>query len=113
MSKIIDNIEKQHMLDRPEFRAGDTVSVDVKIKEGNKERVQVFTGTVIKRRGAGLGSTFTVRKISQQVAVERIFPLHSPHVQEIRVDRKGKVSRAKLYYLRDLVGKATRIKERK
>ncbi len=113
MSQIIEAIEKEHLTERPEFQSGDTVTVDVKIKEGSKERIQVFQGTVIQSRGSGLNATFTVRKISQGIAVERIFPLHSPHISKITVDRLGKVRRAKLYYLRDLTGKATRIKERK
>lgn len=90
---------------------GDTASVAVKIKEGDRERVQTFTGTVIKIRGGGLGKTFTVRRIVQGEGVERIFPVHSPILESITVTRKGKVRRAKLYYLRDRVGKATRLRE--
>jgi large subunit ribosomal protein L19 len=98
--------------DIPEFRAGDTVSVDFKVIEGVKERVQTFTGVVIQRRGAGLTETFTVRKISNNVAVERVFPLHSPRIAGIKVNRLGKVRRARIYYMRGLSGKAARIKER-
>jgi len=98
--------------DTPEFRAGDTVSVDFKVIEGTKERVQTFTGVVIQRRGTGVSETFTVRKISNNVPVERIFPLHSPRIAAIKVNRLGKVRRARLFYMRDLSGKAARIKER-
>ncbi|HEX2223462.1 MAG TPA: 50S ribosomal protein L19 [Thermoanaerobaculia bacterium] len=97
----------------PEFRSGDTVRVHVRVKEGDKERIQVFQGVVISRRGGGTRETFTVRKISGSVGVERIFPLHSPIVDKIEVIRRGKVRRAKLYYLRDLRGKAARIEERR
>jgi large subunit ribosomal protein L19 len=114
MSQIIADIEKEQLRkDIPDFRAGDTVSVDVRVKEGNKERIQVFTGVVIQRRGQGSGETFTVRKISQQIAVERIFPVHSPNLASIKVDRKGKVRRGRIFYLRELQGKAARLKERK
>lgn len=99
--------------DVPEFRAGDTVKVHVRVVEGQKERIQVFQGVVIARRGGGTRETFTVRKISGGVAVERIFPLHSPAVAKIEVVRRGKVRRAKLYYLRELRGKAARIEERR
>lgn len=98
--------------DLPEFRAGDTVSVDFKIIEGGKERLQTFTGVVIQRRGTGSSETFTVRKISNNVPVERIFPLNSPRIASIKVNRLGKVRRARLFYMRDLSGKAARIKER-
>lgn len=96
----------------PEFDIGDTVKIDVKVVEGGRERVQVFQGTVIQRKGSGIRGTFTVRKVSQGVGVERMFPLHSPSVVSIKVLRKGKVRRAKLYYLRKLKGKAARIPER-
>ncbi|MDX1382678.1 MAG: 50S ribosomal protein L19 [Thermoanaerobaculia bacterium] len=99
--------------DVPEFRAGDTVKVHVRVVEGQKERIQVFQGVVIARRGGGTRETFTVRKISGGVAVERIFPLHSPSIAKIEVARRGKVRRAKLYYLRDRRGKAARIEERR
>jgi len=95
------------------FAAGDTIRVHVRIKEGDKERIQVFQGTVIQRRGIGSGATFTVRKTSQGIGVERVFPLYSPNVSKIDIVRQGKVRRAKLYYLRDLHGRAARLKERK
>jgi large subunit ribosomal protein L19 len=97
----------------PEFRAGDTIRVHVRVKEGDKERIQIFQGVVISRRGGGTRETFTVRKMSGSVGVERIFPLHSPIIDKIEVMRRGKVRRAKLYYLRDLRGKAARIEERR
>ncbi len=97
--------------DLPEFRAGDTLTVHVRVIEGDKERVQVFQGVCIKRKGGGINETFTVRKISNGVGVERIFPLHSPRLAKIEVTRRGRIRRAKLYYLRDLKGKAARIKE--
>lgn len=99
--------------DVPAFRAGDTVRVNVRVKEGEKERTQAFEGVCIARRGAGVSATFTVRKISNSVGVERIFPLHSPMLADVTVVRRGRVRRAKLFYLRSLTGKATRIKERK
>ena len=95
----------------PEFGVGDTVRVGVKIKEGNHERIQNFEGTVIAMRGTGVGKTFTVRRVSYGVGVERVFPFHSPNVAEVKVVRYGKVRRAKLYYLRDRVGKAAKVKE--
>ena len=97
----------------PEFRIGDTVKVHVKIKEGNRERIQVFEGIVIKRQNAGLNETFTVRKISYGVGVERTFPVHSPKIEKVEVVREAKVRRAKLYYLRDRVGKAAKPQEKK
>ena len=97
----------------PPFRAGDTVRVNVRVKEGEKERLQAFEGVCIARRGSGVSETFTVRKISNGIGVERIFPTHSPMLADITVMRRGRVRRAKLYYLRHLTGKATRIKERK
>jgi large subunit ribosomal protein L19 len=99
--------------DLPDFHAGDTVSVDFKVIEGNKERVQTFTGVVIQRRGSGVSATFTVRKISNGISVERIFPLESPRLTGVKVSRLGKVRRARLFYMRELQGKASRIKERK
>lgn len=108
----IAQIEKSMMKeDIPEFSAGDTVKVHVRIKEGDKERIQMFQGTVIGRRGGGTGATFTVRKVSQGVGVERVFPLHSPNVAKIERLRVGAVRRAKLYYLRNLTGKSARIRE--
>jgi large subunit ribosomal protein L19 len=98
----------------PAFRPGDTVRVDVRVKEGDKERLQAFEGVCIARRGKGVSETFTVRKISNGVGVERVFPVHSPMVSEIAIVRRGRVRRAKLFYLRDVVGaKASRIKERR
>ncbi len=108
----LDHVESAHLRDDiPEFRAGDTVKVHVRVVEGGRERVQVFEGIVIARDGGGLRATFTVRKISFGVGVERVFPLHAPIIQKIEVVRRGDVRRAKLYYLRDRVGKAARIKE--
>ena len=97
----------------PDFRAGDTITVSYKIKEGDKERIQEFTGVVIQRKGTGTTKTFTVRKISNGVGVERIFPLNSPFIDGIEVNKKGDVRRAKLFYLRELTGKKARIQERK
>jgi large subunit ribosomal protein L19 len=111
MSNIIDTIEAgQLKKDIPDFKVGDTVRVHAKIIEGDKERIQVFEGAVISRANGGNRATFTVRKISYGVGVERIFPLHSPRIDKIEVVTRGKVRRAKLYYLRELSGKAARIK---
>ncbi|GIP52214.1 MULTISPECIES: 50S ribosomal protein L19 [Paenibacillus] len=103
--------QEQLRKDLPSFRPGDTLKVFVKVIEGTRERIQLFEGVVIKRRGGGISETFTVRKISNGVGVERTFPLHSPKLDKIEVARRGKVRRAKLYYLRELRGKAARIKE--
>jgi len=103
--------QEQLRQDVPNFRPGDTLKVYVKVIEGTRERIQLFEGVVIKRRGGGISETFTVRKISYGVGVERTFPLHSPKLDKIEVARRGKVRRAKLYYLRSLRGKAARIKE--
>ncbi|KGX88468.1 50S ribosomal protein L19 [Pontibacillus litoralis] len=112
MQNLIQEITKEQLRsDLPKFKAGDTVKVHVKVVEGTRERIQVFEGVVIKRRGGGISETFTVRKISYGVGVERTFPVHSPRVDKIEVIRRGKVRRAKLYYLRNLRGKAARIKE--
>ena len=112
MNDIIKNIEAAQMKQSvPEFRVGDTVKVSAKIKEGNRERIQVFEGTVIKRQGGSTRETFTVRKSSNGVGVEKTWPLHSPHVVKVEVIRHGKVRRAKLNYLRDRVGKAAKVKE--
>jgi large subunit ribosomal protein L19 len=107
--------EKEYLKSgRPAFRPGDSLRVNVRVKEGDKERLQAFEGVCIARRGGGVSETFTVRKISNGVGVERIFPLHSPMVADIQVTRRGRVRRVKLYYLRDVVGaKASRIKERR
>jgi large subunit ribosomal protein L19 len=113
MSKIIEQIENEQLkADVPEFAAGDTVIVNVKVKEGNRERLQAFEGVVIARRNRGLNSSFTVRKISHGEGVERVFQTHSPSIDSVKVKRRGDVRRAKLYYLRDRTGKAARIKEK-
>ncbi|AIQ64477.1 50S ribosomal protein L19 [Paenibacillus stellifer] len=109
---ILQEITKEQLRkDIPSFRAGDTLKVHVKVIEGSRERIQLFEGVVIKRRGGGISETFTVRKISYGVGVERTFPINSPKIDKIEVTRHGKVRRAKLYYLRELRGKAARIKE--
>jgi len=105
--------QKEWMKTIPPFRSGDTLRVNVRVKEGEKERLQAFEGVCISRRGAGVSETFTVRKISNGVGVERIFPVHSPMLSEITVVRRGRVRRAKLFYLRNVTGKSARIKERK
>lgn len=113
MNPIIDNLEKQYLdKELPELNPGDTVKVFVRIIEGNKERTQAFEGTIIKKRGSGVGKTITVRKIFQGVGVERVFAIYSPRIEKITVLKRGDVRRAKLYYLRELSGKATRIKEK-
>ena len=113
MTNVIDTLSAATLRDDvPAFRAGDTVKVHVKVVEGNRSRVQIFQGAVIRRQGDGVRETFTVRKVSFGVGVERIFPLHATVVDHIDVVRRGKVRRAKLYYLRELRGKAARIKER-
>ena len=99
--------------DIPDFGPGDTLNVNIRVREGNKERIQTFKGVVIRRKGAGIGETFTVRKVSQGIGVERIFPIHAPLIKSIEVVRRGKVRRAKLYYLRDRSGKSARIKEKR
>ena len=112
MNEIIKNIEATQLKESiPEFSVGDTVKVYNKIKEGNRERIQVFEGTVIKRQNGGARETFTVRKNSNGIGVEKTWPLHSPSVENVEVVRRGKVRRAKLYYLRDRVGKAAKVKE--
>ena len=114
MSNIITEITKDQLRsDLPTFRPGDTVRVHVKVVEGTRERIQMYEGVVIKRRGGGISETFTVRKISYGVGVERTFPVHTPKIANLEVVRRGKVRRAKLYYLRNLRGKAARIKERR
>lgn len=111
---VIETIENEQMrTDIPDFKAGDTVKVHARIKEGEKERVQIFQGVVIRKRKGKTGSTFTVRKISYGVGVERVFPLHSPAIDKIEIVSKGKVRRGRLYYLRNLRGKAARIKEKR
>jgi large subunit ribosomal protein L19 len=112
MQHLIEEITKEQLrTDLPAFRPGDTLRVHVKVVEGTRERIQIFEGVVIKRRGGGISETFTVRKISYGVGVERTFPVHTPKIAKIEVVRHGKVRRAKLYYLRELRGKAARIKE--
>ena len=111
---VIDRIEREGMRkDVPDFGPGDTVRVHVKILEGDKERIQMFEGFVIGRRGGGIRETFRVRKVSYGIGVERIFPVHSPRVDKVEVLRNGRVRRAKLYYLRDRKGKAAQIKEKR
>ena len=113
MNPIIDELEKPYMeKEVPNVNPGDTVRVFVRIVEGNKERIQAFEGTIIKKHGAGINKTITVRKVFQGVGVERVFLLHSPRIDKINVVRRGDVKRAKLYYLRERSGKATRIKEK-
>lgn len=113
MNNITNSITDDLKKDLPNFKSGDTVEVDVKVVEGDKSRIQTFKGVVIAiSAGHGLDKTFTVRKISNGIGVERIFPFHSPNIDEIKLVKKGKVRRAKLYYLRDLKGKAARIKEK-
>lgn len=113
MSSLIDSIEKRQMEKKhPEFAPGDTVTVQVKVVEGDRERLQAFEGVVIARRNRGFNSSFTVRKISYGEGVERVFPLYSPKIDSIKVKRKGDVRRAKLYYLRSRSGKSARIKEK-
>ena len=111
---VIEAIDKEQMrVDIPDFRAGDTVKVHARIKEGDKERIQIFQGVVIRRRKGNQGATFTVRKVSYGVGVERIFPVHSPAIDKIEVVTRGRVRRGRLYYLRKLKGKAARIKEKR
>jgi len=113
MSNIIEELEKEQMNSNvPDFAPGDTIVVQVKVKEGSRERLQAFEGVVIGKRNRGLNSAFTVRKISHGEGVERVFQTHSPQIASIEVKRKGDVRRAKLYYLRELTGKAARIKEK-
>jgi len=104
--------EEQLKTNLPELNVGDNVKVYVKVKEGNRERLQMFEGTIISKKGGGISETFTVRRISYGVGVERTFPVHSPNIEKIEVSRKGKVRRSKLYYLRNRVGKAAKVKER-
>jgi large subunit ribosomal protein L19 len=113
MSSIIDRIDREQMrYDMPDFRPGDSVKVHIRIIEGNKERVQIFEGVVIRRRRGNMGATFTVRKISHGVGVEKTFALHSPRLEKVEIVSRGKVRRSRLYYLRELRGKAARIKEK-
>ena len=113
MNKLQEAVKDQLRDDLPEFYPGDTLSVGIRVVEGGKERLQLFKGVVISKSGVGIEATFTIRKISGGIGVEKIFPLHSPMINSIKVDRKGKVRRAKLHYLRRLTGKATRITEKR
>src|SRR5215510_10968748 len=113
-NKILASVEKEHLKkDVPQFRVGDTVDVHTRIIEGEKERIQVFTGTVIMKKGAGINETFTVRRIVNNEGVERIFPIHSPFIAKVVVRRSGETRRAKLFYLRQRVGKAVRLTEQR
>ncbi|WP_139904545.1 50S ribosomal protein L19 [Clostridium thermarum] len=112
MNELIRSIEAEQLRkDLPDFNVGDTVKVHVKVKEGNRERIQVFEGTVLKRQNGGLRETFTVRRVAYGVGTERTFPVHAPVIEKIEVVRKGKVRRAKLFYLRNRVGKSAKVKE--
>ena len=108
LKKIFESSMKKEL---PKFNVGDTVRVDVNIKEGERERIQVFEGIVIAKKGSRISETFTVRRVSYGVGVERVFPIHSPNVRDVKVIRRGRVRRSKLYYLRDRVGKAAKVKE--
>lgn len=113
MTEIVKALGNEQMkADVPQFGIGDTVKVSCKIKEGNRERIQMFEGIVIRKKNGGISESFTVRRISYGVGVEKTFPLHSPNVEKVEVVRKGKVRRARLYYLRDRVGKAAKVKEK-
>ncbi|MDY3127792.1 MAG: 50S ribosomal protein L19 [Corynebacterium sp.] len=114
MSNLLDKVDAAQMRDDiPSFRPGDTLDVEVKVIEGSNQRTQLFKGICIRRQGSGIRETFTVRKVSFGIGVERTFPVHSPNLESITVTRRGRVRRAKLYYLRDLRGKKARIKERR
>ena len=113
MSTVIEQLEQRMLRDVPHFKAGDTVRVHFKVIEGQRQRIQVFEGIVIKRQGSGVRETFTVRKQSFGVGVERTFPLHSPKIEKIEIGAIGDVSRAKLYYLRDKIGKKARVREKR
>jgi large subunit ribosomal protein L19 len=111
---VLETIEKEQMrLDIPDFKAGDTIRVHARITEGEKERIQIFQGVVLRKRKGGTGATFTVRKVSYGIGVERIFPLHSPNIDKVEIVSRGRVRRGRLYYLRKLRGKAARIKEKR
>lgn len=113
MNKVDMAVADQLRKDLPEFNAGDTIAVHVKVIEGDKERIQIFQGVVLQKRGSGINTTFTVRKVSNGIGVERIFPLHSPRIAKIERLKAGRVRRAKLFYLRNLKGKAARIEEKR
>jgi large subunit ribosomal protein L19 len=111
---VLETIEKEQMrLDIPDFKAGDTIRVHARITEGEKERIQIFQGVVLRKRKGRTGATFTVRKVSYGIGVERIFPLHSPNIDKVEIVSRGRVKRGRLYYLRKLRGKAARIKEKR
>ena len=113
MNSIVNSISQEFLRkDLPDFKAGDRITVHYKIKEGNKERIQQYQGDVIQRRNSGIDESFTVRKISNGVGVERIFPMNSPYIDKIEINRRGKVRRARIFYLREQIGKDARIKER-
>jgi len=109
----LDKINSENLIERPDFNVGDTVKVQVRITEGKNTRLQAFSGVVLAKKGSGIGETFTVRRVAYGQGVERVFPLNSPMVDSIEVERRGVVRRAKLYYLRDKVGKSARIKEKR
>ena len=109
----LDKLNKENLIERPDFNVGDTVKVQVRISEGKNTRLQAFTGMVLAKKGSGINATFTVRRVAYGQGVERVFPVNSPMVESIEVERRGIVRRAKLYYLRDKVGKAARIQERR
>ncbi len=112
---LLKHVENEFALEKdfPKFSAGDTVTVDYKIKEGNKERIQQFRGVVIQRKGSGIRETFTIRKMSGNIGVERIFPINSPFIEDISINKRGKVRRSRIFYLRGLTGKKARIKEKR
>lgn len=112
MDALKTMVNSQLKSEKPQFGIGDTVKVYVKIKEGDRERIQAFEGTVIARRGGGISESFTVRRVAYGVGVERVFPIHSPNVDKVEVVRQGKVRRSKLYYLRDRVGKSAKVKQK-
>jgi large subunit ribosomal protein L19 len=114
MHKLIKEVQQEYIKDNlPEFNAGDTITVHYRIREGNKERIQPFQGVVLQTKGSGITKTFTVRKVSDGIGVERIFPLHSPNIEKIVVNKRGLVRRARIFYLRGLQGKKSRIKEKR
>ena len=113
MSVRLETIEKRFKKEVPDFKAGDTIRVHQKVKEGDKERIQVFEGVVIRRRGSGLSETFSVRKISFGISVEKTYPIHSPVIEKIEVVKKGKVRRSRIYYMRERYGKSARLKEKR
>lgn len=109
----LDKLNRENLVERPDFKVGDTVTVQVRISEGDKTRLQAFSGVVLARKGSGIAETFTVRRVAYGQGVERVFPLNSPMVEDIKIERRGIVRRSKLYYLRNKVGKAARIQEKR